>query len=160
MTRAHHVKSARKDNPDHGIKKGDSYYWWKFMRGGKHYSKTAPQPSQLTRSEFWSAVYSLGEEYAHTPELICDVESNVDDIKNRLQELADETQGKLDNMPQGLQDGDTGQMMQERISAIEDALGTLESLDISYETNDDQSEGEKCEEVWSEVESALDLSCS
>lgn len=159
MTRAHHVKHARKDNPDAGIKKGDSYYWWKFRRSGKRYSKTAPKPSQLTQSEFYSAVYSLQEEFTATPDLICDVESQVEEIKSRLQDISDETQGKLDNMPQGLQDGDTGQLMQERISAIEDAVSTLESLDISFETNDDQSEGEKCAEIWSEVESALELSC-
>jgi hypothetical protein len=157
MTRAHHVKHARKDNPDHGIKKGDSYYWWKFMRGGKHYSKTAPKPSQLTRSEFWSAVYSVQEDFTATPDFIADVESQVEEIKSRLQDISDETQSKLDNMPQGLQDGDTGQLMQKRIDAISDAIGTLESLDISFETNDEQSEGEKCAEIWSEVESALEL---
>ncbi len=52
MARAHFVKKARKDNPAAGIKAGDSYYWWKFRRGGKHYSKTAPRPSQLTQSEY------------------------------------------------------------------------------------------------------------
>lgn len=30
MARLHFVKSARKDNPSAEVKKGESYYWWKF----------------------------------------------------------------------------------------------------------------------------------
>jgi hypothetical protein len=57
MARAHFVKKARKAIPGTDIKKGDSYYWWKFRFGGKRTSKTAPKASQLTQSEFWVVGY-------------------------------------------------------------------------------------------------------
>lgn len=64
MTKAHFVKKAAKDNP--AVKKGEPYWWWKFMVGGrggpKHYSATRPRPSQLTQSEFLSAIYSQQED--------------------------------------------------------------------------------------------------
>lgn len=60
MARAHFVKKARKDNP--AVKAGESYYWWKFRRGPKRYSKERPRPSQLTQSEFYGQVYGLQED--------------------------------------------------------------------------------------------------
>ena len=39
MTRAHFVKKARKDHPEGDIKKGDSYWWWAFMVGGRETRK-------------------------------------------------------------------------------------------------------------------------
>jgi len=50
MARANFVKKARKDNSV--VKKGESYYWWKFAYGSKQYSKEAPSRSQLTQSGF------------------------------------------------------------------------------------------------------------
>jgi len=61
MAHATFVKSARKAIPDHGIKVGDSYYWWKFRFGGKHISRYWPRPSQLTQSEFYSTLYGCQE---------------------------------------------------------------------------------------------------
>jgi hypothetical protein len=59
MPKVNHVKCARKDNPEHDIKAGESYYWWSMMqgsRGVKHYSKTYPKRSQLTNSDFFKPV--------------------------------------------------------------------------------------------------------
>lgn len=61
MPRVHFVKKARKDNP--AVKKGESYYHWKFRYGGKHYSKTRPKPSQLTQSDKLSRIYSVAESF-------------------------------------------------------------------------------------------------
>ena len=59
MPRVKHVKKAMKDNPV--CKKGESYYWWKFMRGPKRYSKTPPRSSQLTQSDKLSRSYAATE---------------------------------------------------------------------------------------------------
>ena len=61
MPRVHHVKAA-KDYPDHGIKKGEMYFHWKFRYGGKHRSKVRPRSSQLTQSDFLSQMYGIQEE--------------------------------------------------------------------------------------------------
>ncbi len=70
------------------IAKGESYYWWAFKRGGKHFSKTAPKASQLTQSGYLSTLYDiqdrLNEISADTPE---DLQSEVEDIKSDLESL-------------------------------------------------------------------------
>jgi len=122
------------------INRGESYWTWSFMYGGTYYSKTQPKPSQLTSSEFLSTVYGIQEEIDEwNPSDVTDVEEFVDDIKNRLEELRDETQDKLDNMPYQLQDADTGQLLQERIEALENALNEFECLDeLEYEEPTDE----------------------
>jgi len=130
------------------INKGESYWTWSFMYGGTYYSKTQPKPSQLTSSEFLSTVYGIQEEIDEwNPSDVTDVEEFVDDIKNRLEELRDETQDKLDNMPYQLQDADTGQLLQERIEALENALNEFECLDeLEYEEPTDEDVKERIAE--------------
>lgn len=175
MAKAHFVKKARRPVPEANIKVGDSYYWWAFMQGGrggaKRYSLTPPKQSQLTQSEFWSAIYQIQERPAPTD--LDDVECEIEDIKAELESIKDDTQSKLDNMPEGLQQGDAGQLLQERIDACESAIDELDSVDTSFEEplTDDMEESEAEEainsaredrlaEVWSNVESAIELSCS
>ena len=54
------VQRANKDYPRAGIKKGDTYYKWKFRYGPIMRSLKRPRPSQLTRSK-WSSVYAARE---------------------------------------------------------------------------------------------------
>ena len=101
MARAHFVAKARTDHPEGGIKKGESYYWWAFMVGGrggpKHYSKTPPRRSQLTQSEFYSALYEIEDSLNALPAddgLGDAVASIVSDLEN----LAEETRTKKENI--------------------------------------------------------------
>lgn len=130
------------------INKGESYWTWSFMYGGTYCSKTQPKPSQLANSEFLSTVYRIQEEIDEwNPSDVTDVEEFVDDTKNRLEELRDETQDKLDNMPYQLQDSETGQLLQERIGALEDALNEFECLDeLEYEEPTDEDVKEQIAE--------------
>lgn len=135
MARAHFVKKARKDIPDTDIKKGDSYYWWKFRYGGKHVSKTPPRPSQLTGSEFLSTVYAVQESLGD-----CSADDDRDDIKSCVEEviselnnLKDETDGKLSNMPDSLQTGPTGELLQNRVDELDSMISELESIDLDDE---------------------------
>ena len=52
-----------------------------------------------------------------------------DDIKNELETLRDEEQESFDNMPEGLQQGDRGQAMEEAIGELEEAISALEEFD-------------------------------
>jgi hypothetical protein len=167
MPRVTHVKSARKDNPV--CKKGESYYWWKFRYGGKRYSLTRPKPSQLTNSPYYGQVRSLVEQIDAT-----DVTDNDDftalrdEITSELETLRDECQGNLDNMPESLQYSPTGELLQERIDACENAQGEVENLEELDEEpvredfdNDDDFKEEKLEwldkrEPWAdEVKSQM-----
>lgn len=132
MAKVTFVKSARKDNPV--AKKGESYYWWKPMVGGrggaKRYSKERPSRSQLTQSEFLSTLYGIEDgdmASAQTPE-------DFKAVAEALRELGEEQQGKYDNMPEGLQQGDTGQMLEERAQGCESWADEIDQRADELET--------------------------
>jgi hypothetical protein len=79
------VKKAQKDIPGTNIKKGDSYYWWKFRFGGKRTSKTYPKRSQLTQSDFLQRIYEIEDQLSGAsfsePK---DVETFIDEINSEL----------------------------------------------------------------------------
>jgi hypothetical protein len=135
MPRVTFVKKARKADKDYGIKKGDSYYWWKFRYGGKRVSKTYPRPSQLTQSEFYSCILSAKEDVqdalGNDEEAIDGDSLAVIDALNAARDTVEEQgsscQDKLDNMPEGLQQGPTGELLQTRIDRCEELSGEIES---------------------------------
>lgn len=59
---------------------------------------------------------------------ISKLESDRDEIKDALETLRDEEQESFDNMPEGLQQGDRGQAMEEAIGALDDAISNLEDF--------------------------------
>lgn len=136
MPRVHYVQKARKDNP--AVKAGEPYYWWKFRHGGKRYSKTRPRPSQLTQSPYYGAVRSLVERIEdETPNDWDDFESLRDEIKDEIEALGQECQDNLDNMPDSLQYSPTGELLQERIDACDNAVMEIESID-EFEFDEDE----------------------
>lgn len=82
---------------------------------------------EVTTSDYQLAVgqivYKWREDYTL-------MEGVNDDIAAALQEICDDVQDRLDNMPGGLQEGDVGQLLQERIDSLENAISDLESIDI------------------------------
>lgn len=134
MPRVHHIQKARKSYPEFGIKKGDAYYRWsiKLHRGGLvRMSLTPPKRSQLTVSEFYSTLYALQEQNEFTKcQDFSELESMRDEVAGELEQLRDEQQEKLDNMPEGLQQGSTGELLQERYDALESAVDDLTGVDI------------------------------
>jgi len=129
MPKVHFVKKARKDHPP-DIKKGESYYHWKFRYGGIRRSKTRPKPSQLTQSEFLSQLYDLQErrdavcEHGPTDDFDS-FKTEIEDIADEIESLGEECSEKHDNMPEQLQDGDVGQLLEERASRCEDMAQEL-----------------------------------
>lgn len=146
MPKVHHIQHARKDYPAIGVKKGEPYYRWsiKLQRGGLvRMSKTPPKPSQLTVSEFYSTLYALQEqtEFSKAQDF-SELQSMRDEVVGELEQLRDEQQGKLDNMPEGLQQGSTGELLQERYDVLEQAVDELNGIDIPEveETEDDDED--------------------
>jgi hypothetical protein len=130
MARAHYVKKARKDVAGTDIRAGESYYWWQFKGGRKQCSKTAPKASQLTQSAFWSPVYALQEREQPSFD---DLEGEIDDIKSELQNIGSECEDKLSNMPDSLQQGPVGEMLQGRVDAMQEVESELDSVDVPSE---------------------------
>ncbi len=132
MARAIFVKKARKDNPV--VKAGESYYWWKFKFGGKHYSKERPRASQLTQSDFLSQVYEIGEEIEdlNTEEIktVENLQDIRDDLSSRLNDLASEQYDNQSNMPESLQYSSTGELLESRAEACEEMANELDNIEI------------------------------
>lgn len=150
MPRVHFVKSARKDNPV--AKKGESYYWWKPRIGGrgagKRYSKDYPKPSQTTTSEFMSRVYAAQESLA-----VCEDAEAMKAVAEEIRELGQEQSDKLDNMPDGLREGDTGQLLEERASQCEEWADAIEAAADGIEDDDSDEDEDVDDEEGLEDES-------
>lgn len=140
MPRVTHVKSARKDNPV--CKKGESYYWWKFRYGGKRYSLTRPRQSQLTQSAYFGTVYSTQEMIEDWTGEADDWEGLVDEVRDAVTELRDETQDSLDNMPEQLQYSPTGELLQERVDALDSVESELDCID-EFDFDEEEFEPEE-----------------
>jgi hypothetical protein len=165
MPRVHHVKKAYKDHPEADIKKGESYYWWQFRYGGKHFSKTPPKASQLTQSEYLSQFYGLQEQFEAIGEPTTkeDIDSAADDVESiaeEIRQLGEEQAEKRDAMPDQLQDGEVGELLQNRADACDslaDELdGVVSELRTLYEDLGEEPEDPNAEvdgESWSDRES-------
>lgn len=57
-------------------------------------------------------------------------DSTPEELRDTIEGIMDEQQERLDNMPEGLQEGDVGQLLQERIDACESTMYELDSIDI------------------------------
>ena len=151
MPRVHFVKSARKAIPEYDIKVGDSYYHWKFRYGGKRVSKTYPKPSQLTQSYYLQQLYDIQDRVQSLSNLTDadDLQTEFDNIKSELENLRDEQQSSLDNMPEHLQESSSsGQMLQERIETLENAINDFDGIDVS--DYDEMSDDEAKQEIMDE----------
>jgi hypothetical protein len=144
-----HSQVARKDYSREGIKRGDTYYSWTFKNrrgpGTKMRSKTRPRPSQLTRSDYLSAAFALQE---RVEDLVADSDlpGNVEEIANDAHQLADEQEEKFDNMPEGLQQGDTGQLLEQRRDSANEFADALEAVDLSeWEEDPDNKKCGDCD---------------
>jgi hypothetical protein len=149
MARVQTLK-ANKDYPNEGIKRGDTYYKWslRFSRYGKgttYRSKTYPKASQLTSSAFMQSVYQAQEQLAgiglseNLDDSPDDIKSEIESVISDLESLRDETDEKFNNMPEGLQQGDTGQLLEERVENLDSWISDLQALEVP-ERDDGQSD--------------------
>lgn len=130
---------ARKDYPQNGIKKGDTYYFTalKLQRGGQIKRSLTPfKPSQLTNSPFKSGWLAAQEEWDASDKSADDMDS----AASAIREIGEEARGSFENMPEGLQQGETGQMLEARADACDEAADGLESLKDELEALDDIEE--------------------
>lgn len=68
-----------------------------------------------------------------------DLENLRAEIKERLEDVRNEEQEALDNLPEAFQTGERGEQMQEYIDALDEAIDNLDEFDcesISYPLED------------------------
>ena len=121
------------------IPKGSSYVWGAKFYGPTVYRHTSCglQWWELSGSEFIQTCGRIQNCWEEDYSIDC---ATVDSIKSDLEELHDQLQDNLDNMPEGLQEGDTGMMLQERIEMLEDVMNELDNVDDYDTTVDDKME--------------------
>lgn len=149
------------ENDEILINVGESYYTWCFYGGQPQYSKERPKPSQLTQNWFKQELYSIQEKIEEfEPEDIEDVATFVDDIRSDAESLRDECQEHLDNMPEQLQDSDSGQTLQDRIDNLDSVIGDIDNFDSEFESEiekeDDETDDEFLERQSEEKQQWLD----
>ena len=137
MPRVEHRKAA-KDYPNSNIKKGDKYYTWKFRFGGRRRQKERPLPEQLTQSGYLQEWYPLQREIESFDGCADDLNTLVE----RVRDLGQEEQDKLENMPESLQDGPSGEILRERNEECEERVSTLEDLHSRLEEVENASSEE------------------
>lgn len=147
MPRVTMVNKARKAQGTCGkcgakIKKGDSYRWWRFRYGGRRVrcakSECRPKPSDLTQSAFYGTLYDIQDslEDAVTNRDADGLRSAADELRN----LGEECSSNRDNMPEGLQDSETGELLQTRAEECESRADELESAADEIEGLPDAAE--------------------
>ena len=149
------------DNDEILINVGESYYTWCFYGGQPQYSKERPKPSQLTQNWFKQELYSIQEKIEEfEPEDVEDVATFIDEIRDDAESLRDECQEHLDNMPEQLQDSDSGQTLQERIDNLDSVIGDIDNFDSEFESEiekeDDETDDEFLERQSEEKQQWLD----
>lgn len=136
MPRVYTVKKARKARPEHDIAVGDTYYWWKFRRGGIRYSKTMPKRSQLTQSPFKQWLFDfedgLRDRIVDGGWMVDDFESAVEQVVDELQEQLSEVEYALEAIPEQLRDTSfSGELLTERIDGLQSWIDELQGIDTS-----------------------------
>lgn len=136
------------------IEKGQPY-----LRGELNFArpiircpKCGLQHWEVTTSDYQLSVGEIVYRWRENYEVS---EEGRDSIIADLEEIRDEQQDRLDNMPEGLQQGDTGMLLQDRIDCLESAISDLESIDFEDDFDDDLDEEERAEKYREEIESAL-----
>ena len=54
--------------------------------------------------------------------------ASLNEIKDKLESMMDDEQDKFDNMPEGLQESERGEAMQEAISCLEEAASGIDDV--------------------------------
>lgn len=145
-----YTQKAAKDYPTKGIKKGDTYYSWSVRTGpagGVTYkSLTYPRPSQLNfgfRGRLGDIELDMGN--ASDPE-------ELKSYAEALRELGEECGESFDNMPEGLQQGETGQLLEERRDGLDSWADEVESAADEWEGK--LEELNELRQAWSDYDEA------
>lgn len=135
-------RTARKDYPNQGIKKGDEYHYVQLKTGPRSSlvlrSLKPFKQSQLTTSAFKKAWFSADEAYEDSDKDEAAIRAAADSIR----EAGEDAREAFDNMPEGLQQGDTGQTLDQRADKCEEVADALNALADEFEALDEPVEPE------------------
>ena len=70
-----------------------------------------------------------------------------EEIAAELESIAEDIQERLDNMPEGLQEGDTGQLLQSRIDSCESVAQDISNIEVDEDAPEDVQEEERSDQI-------------
>ena len=117
------------------IEVGSKYYKGEINFGPSiiRCNKCGLKSWEVTTSDYLLSVGRIVYEWTeHYP----DLETTADEIKEDLQTILEDLEYKLDNMPESLQSAPTGELLQSRIDAKQQAIDDLEDIDIESRKTD------------------------
>ena len=88
---------------------------------------------ETSGSEFVQRVGRVVEDWRENYEL---TDGTAEDIASELEEVRDMVQDSLDNMPESLQEADTGQLLQERVDMLDGVIDELNT--VEYEADEEE----------------------
>ena len=108
---------------------GSSYYRGElnFAHDIIRCAKCKLKPWEVTTSDYVLAVEPIVNEWRKNYGVD---EETPEQIAAELESIRDDVQERLDNMPEGLQEGDIGQKLQERIDNLAIAIDELYNIDV------------------------------
>lgn len=161
--KVHNVKKARTPGNcsrcGSVIAIGDPYIWIKSRVSPKRSFCTAhpPKPSDITSSDKLSRLYSVLEELEECAvDTLDEALSLLDAAISTAEEVGDDYQQSLDNMPEGPRSGQPGMEIEEKIQACSDWAAELELARDDINALDDWDEDE-VKRILGDVARALEL---
>ena len=160
MARINTVQKSRKEKVcgrcGKTIPVGSKYFYIDFYSGrtAVRCENCGFKKSETTENYYLQQVYGLQENYEErlhnsTGEDLEDIKS---ELVDELETLKDECQERFDNIPEQLQDGDAGQLLQERIDSLDGVISDVDSTDVQdfEDWREDNGYGEEDFESWCE----------
>ena len=134
MGKVSKIKKSRKPNKCQKCGK-DLPVGSEYLRGSLNFSRDIVrctscglQSWEVTSSEYLLRVGQLANNWESDYEMETDI---IENLTSELEELRDETQEKHDNMPDSLQESDTGCLLQERADQLEEAISELSNIEFT-----------------------------
>lgn len=115
------VRKARKDYPGFGVRRGDSYYWWKFRGEERQMSRCYPPRSWLTRSPRLARLYDTEDSLPDLIETDIDIKAaalHLPEMARILDEIAAEYERGAERTPAALQYSTHADGLRERARGV------------------------------------------
>lgn len=157
----HFVKKARKNNCKNGIKKGDSYYWWKDRLNGKNFSRERPTPKQLTQSNYFRTLWELQDRINDLPKKSSPdtITRDAEHIILEVIQLRERQSKKFLRMPEALRaTSNSGFILTDRVNMLDHWIAQLRYINL--EIHEDLSEEERVTrftEICDELSNSIHL---
>ena len=167
MARINTVMKSRKEKVCGSCGKvipvGSKYYYVDFYSGrtAVRCANCGFKPYETTENPYLQELYRIQYDYGKQLDTLTKDDSPEqvrDDIVSDLESLRDELQDRFDNIPEQLQYGDAGSLLQERIDSLDDAISNIENTEAEdYEDwKDNNGYGEDDFDSWCEENGVAD----